>query len=78
MREKEVKGKALKNAYDKTLAKPHKKGAVVEVVQTAKDNKWGRYYLTKYFRYPYILNKSDDYLCETLSLLDKCRQLEDY
>jgi len=38
---KAVKGKSLKNAYDTALAKTHKKGAVVTVVQTAKDNKWG-------------------------------------
>jgi hypothetical protein len=72
---KDIKGNSLKNAYDPALAKPHEKGAVVEIVQTAKDNKWGRYYFTKHFRYPHIFNKADDCHTKTLVLLDKCRQL---
>lgn len=71
---KGVKGKALKNTYDSLLAKSHKKGAPVQVVQPAKDNKWGRYYFTRYFRFPVILNEADAHYETTISLLNRCRQ----
>lgn len=71
---KDVKGKALKNTYDSSLAKSHKKGTPVQVVQPAKDNKWGRYYFTRYFRFPAILNKADTHYETTISLLNKCRR----
>ncbi len=68
-------GSKLKNESDPSLAKEHKAGAVVELVQPAKDDRWGRYYFNHYQRYWNILNESRRHYNRALIYLKKCRQL---
>lgn len=68
-------GSKLKNASDLSLAKSHKEGAVVELVQPAKDNRWGRYYFIHYKRYYLLLNESRKHYNRALLYLKKCRQV---
>ena len=68
-------GSKLKNISDPNLAKSHGAGVIVELVQPAKDNKWGRFYFKHYSRYPLIFSDSRKYYNKTLKLLAECRRI---
>lgn len=69
-----VSGTPLKSTSDSSLAKPHKEGAIVEYVQPAKDNKWGRYYYQQYHRYHVYFVNLESYYKNTFELLSLCRK----
>lgn len=71
-----IRGNKLKNESDPLLAREHKEGAVVELVQPAKDNKWGRYYFNHYRRHYLLLNEARKHYNRTIYYLSKCRKIE--
>lgn len=71
-----VSSNKLRNATDPSLARPHKQGAVVELVQPAKDNRWGRFYFNHYKRYYLLLNQSRKHYNRTIYYLKQCRSIE--
>jgi hypothetical protein len=71
-----IRAQKMKNASDPALARSHKEGAVVELVQPANDKKWGRYFFNHYRRYILLLTKSLEEYEETIKLLEECRKIK--
>jgi hypothetical protein len=71
-----VVGQKLRDESDPSLARVHKEGAVVQKVQPAKDNRWGRYYFNHYQRYYLILNEARKHYNRTIYYLKQCRKVK--
>lgn len=69
------KGRKLKNVSDPKQAHAHKAGTKIYFMQTAVDNRWGRYLFNQYYRYPLIFKKGLLHYKYALKALKKCRKL---